>query len=237
MARKTTRPADLLDTPHYLKDDIFRNIVSIRISQNLFDDLSDDPEDWEVSIRLENSTKPRDPMPALNRAFEENYLAAIDFPFSRNWTATRYSDGTFGTWYGAPTLETTVHETVHHFRMQLEDVGFDRDAPVIRERKVYLVAADALVFDLRGKVKVAPELLHSTDYRLCQSIGRHIHARHAGLMTRSARCDGDCVAIFASQHLSNPRIHCYLTYVFDPSTREVRVQRQAGKNWLRIAER
>ncbi|WP_420466060.1 RES family NAD+ phosphorylase [Panacagrimonas sp.] len=235
MRGKRHQATSLLDTPRYFRDDAYRNVVSIRVSQDLFDDLSANPTDWEAAIRLESHTKPRDPLPALNRAFEKHYLAAIDFPFSRSWTATRYSDGSFGVWYGSPRLETTVFETVYHFCIQLKDAGFDQGEPVIRERKVYRVEVDALVFDLRGKVEQAPDLVHPSDYRLCQSIGLRIRDRHAGLITRSARCDGDCLAIFAPRHLSDPRLHCYLTYIYEPAHRRVRVQRQPGRDWLRIA--
>ena len=38
--------------------DLARNIKSIRISQNLFDDLSDDPADWEIAQQHELATKP-----------------------------------------------------------------------------------------------------------------------------------------------------------------------------------
>jgi len=38
--------------------DVAHNIKSIRVSQNLFDDLSDDPADWEIAQQHELATKP-----------------------------------------------------------------------------------------------------------------------------------------------------------------------------------
>lgn len=38
--------------------DLARNIKSIRVSQDLFDDLSDDPADWEIAQQHELATKP-----------------------------------------------------------------------------------------------------------------------------------------------------------------------------------
>lgn len=229
-------PEGLLDTTIHLRSDLYRNIVSIRVSQHLYDDLSDDPADWEAAIAVEVTCKPRDPFPVLNRAFDEDYLAAIDYPFSNRWTATRYSDGSFGVWYGSPELETTVHETVHHFRTQLADSGFDQDQLVVRERKVFLVAADAIVFDLRGKVAAMPQLVHPTDYGLTQAVGRAIAGNHPGLITRSARCAGDCVALFAAKYLSNNRDFCFLTYIYQPDTGAVRVQRTPGVDWLIVPQ-
>lgn len=226
-------PADLLDAAVHLRADVFRNIVSIRVPQNLYDDLSASGEEWEAAIVVEVASKPRDAIPVLNRAFDDGYLAAIDYPFSHGWTATRFSDGTrYGVWYGSPQLETTVHETAHHFRAQLADSGFaDRD--VIRERKVYLVAADALVFDLRGKTEEHPALVAPADYAFTHEVGRAIATGgHPGLLTRSARCAGECVALFAARYLSAPRDHCFLTYAYVGATGQVRVQRHPGVDWM-----
>ena len=119
--------------------DLMRNIVSLRVSQDLFDDLSDRPADWDAAIALEVATKPpafTSAQPVLHRPFEEaRWNDAIHYPF-RHWMRSRYSDGSFGVWYGADSIETTVHETVHHWRSGfLQDAGFTR--PGIRaERKL-----------------------------------------------------------------------------------------------------
>ena len=39
-------------------EDLIRNIVSIRESQDLYDDLSDDPNEWEMAQNLEDDVKP-----------------------------------------------------------------------------------------------------------------------------------------------------------------------------------
>jgi len=92
--------------------DVAHNIKSIRVSQNLFDDLSDDPADWEIAQQHELATKPHtygSPNTIIDRPFEEaDWLNAIEFPF-RNWAASRFCDGSFGIWYGSDLVETTVH--------------------------------------------------------------------------------------------------------------------------------
>src|SRR5687768_17412866 len=94
-----------------LHSDLLRNIVSLRVSENLFDDLIDDPAAWATAQQLELETKPHfftNQIPVINRPFEEaEWNEAIQYPF-KNSSQSRYSDGTFGVWYGGDTLETTV---------------------------------------------------------------------------------------------------------------------------------
>lgn len=81
-----------------LKDihsDLFRNIVSLKKSKNLYDDLSDDAEAWSSAVQLEIETKPKifsNQDPAINRPFEEaKWNEAIGYPF-RNSSQSRFSE-------------------------------------------------------------------------------------------------------------------------------------------------
>ena len=217
--------------------DAHRNIVSLRESQDLYDDLTPNPQSWQAAIDLELATKPptyRSPRPIIDRPFEEAvFNEAIRFPFE-HWTTSRYSDGTFGVWYGADTLETGVHETVHHWRsLLLGDVGWDTREGVMIERKVYLVRCDAALLDFRSKVAAHPALIDPVDYHFTHLVGARMHHDgHPGLLSRSARCDGNIFAVFKPQVLSNPRSLCYLTYRVE--TGSVVVERQPGDVLLRI---
>src|SRR4030066_1464221 len=159
-----------------LHQDLARNIKSIRVSQNLFNDLSDDPADWEIAQQHELATKPHtyeSQVTIIDRPFEEaDWLNAIEFPF-RNWASSRFCDGSFGIWHGSDKVETTVYETVHHWRYRfLADAGFDdlvtrgtRDS-ITGERKVYWVRCDAALLDLRARATEYPDLVHPTRYHL-----------------------------------------------------------------------
>jgi len=200
---------------------LLRNIKSIVVSQDLFDDLSDDPRDWDVAQRHEMNTKPPTYESAntiIDRPFEEaDWFAAIGFPF-REWTESRYSDGTFGIWYGADTLETSIHETVYHWRRMLADSELDKDIsegrrpPISGDRKVYNVRCDAVLPDLRVRTTDYPALI-ADDYGFTQQIGSRLHhERHPGMAAKSARYDGDCYAILNPGVLSKPQAICYLSY-------------------------
>ena len=216
--------------------DLMRNIVSLRVSENLFDDLSAAAEDWDAAIALERMSKPQlfaSPLPVIHRPFEEaHWNDAIAFPF-RHWLRSRYSDGSYGVWYGSDAVETTVHETVYHWRQGLlADAGYDQ--PGIRiERKLYRVRCDAALVDLRPALKRFPALVHPADYTLTQQVGAKLrHEGHPGLVSKSARCEGEVCAVFNAQVLSNPRAVGYLSYT---TTQDgVRVERQPGRTWLRL---
>jgi len=218
-------------------DDIHRNIVSLRESENLFDDLIDSSEGRKSAIDLEAETKPHtyvSHQPIIDRPFEEAaYNEAIDYPFE-HWIETRYSNGSFGVWYGTDTLETGIHETIHHWRNGLlEDAGWKNVEGIIGERKIYNVRCDAVLLNFIPKLDTFPSLVDPNNYDYTHRVGARIHHEgHPGLTSHSARCEGDIFAIFNPQILSNPRQVCYLTYRIESGS--VMVERQPGETLFQI---
>lgn len=223
-------------TLHNFHDDAFRNIMTIRETQDLYDDLSADPADWDVAIAAEMAVKPPYTQhPIIERPFEEAiYQNAIEFPF-KNWMESRYSDGHFGVWYGAANLETTVHETVHHWRRMLDAVEEfpHHDTSIVGERRVFLVRCDAALLDFRVRIADFPSLVEPHDYRFTQEAGRRVHHEgHPGIVTKSAHCEGDMFAILRQSVLSNPRNCCDLTYKLDTASGRVTIERQVGTTMM-----
>lgn len=218
-----------------IHQNIARNIVSLRVSQDLFDDLTDDPEAWQAAQFLEMETKPKlfnSHQPIIDRPFEEaEWNTAIGYPF-KNASQSRFSDGAFGVWYGANSIETTVYETAYHWKHNLlDDAGFDKPGVVI-ERRVYMVQCDSLLIDLRPQVKTHPEIIHASDYTATHIIGNKLHREgHPGLISKSARfAHGDVYAIFTPNVLSNPVHACYLTY--RNTTGGIEIEREPGVVWM-----
>lgn len=209
-----------------LDRNLFRNVVSLRRSQDLFDDLSDDPADWEAAIALELDSKPdghRSPQPIIDRPFEEAaFVAAVEFPFD-NWSHSRFSRGRYGVWYGSESLETTVHETIHHWRYGfLADAGLADQEGATIERRVYRVHCRGALINLVSKQSEWPELC-ADDHDFCQALGERIHHEgHPGIWTPSARCAGINAALFTPRLLSAPRNYCYLTYRIEQGSVTVR---------------
>ncbi len=224
---------EMFNLTRELEQDVFRNIVSLRETQNLFDDLDAEETSTEVAIRAEMRVKANIPSGLIARGF--HYSTAIGYPFqSEPFMASRFGDGTYAVWYGSLELETTVFETAHHMiRNELSIEGLVEE--VVRERAVYAVHCRAVLIDLVGKEAVFP-LLTADDYAFCQPIGRRIHHEgHPGLLAPSARRPGGTnTVIFNPEVLHNPRHHCFLSYRLDPRRGRVTIERQREQEWLII---
>ncbi|MPZ43329.1 MAG: RES domain-containing protein [Betaproteobacteria bacterium] len=215
--------------------DLVRNIKGIRVSQNLFDDLSDSTEDQAVAMAAELASRVPSDAPLLTRPFD--YGAAAAYPFvSFNAHSTRFSDGLdYGVWYGSLELETTVHETVHHWREFLAASFATEDREIVSERRVLQARCDAILIDLRSKDRREKRLVDRHDYRFTHALGRYLKQQNQnGLMVRSARCEGVNAALFNPRVLSRARDLCFLTYRTNPSRDVVRVERTPGRKWLEI---
>lgn len=217
--------------------DVVRNIVSIRTSQDLFDDLSANPDEWLLAQQVEGEVRPppyQSRATIIDRPFEDAaWFNAIHWPF-RHWQASRFSDGRFGAWYGSDSVETTAFESAYHwYRGLLSDAGLENER-VIGERKVYWVACSAALLDFRAAVVAYPDLIHKTDYTLPQSVGVRIHHEgHPGLLVPSARRPGgENFVVFNPAVLSNPRHCCQLTYRLEGEV--IAVEKQVGESWLQI---
>lgn len=219
----------LFDKTRDFDDDAYRNIVSLRESEDLFSDLSDgDGQLSAVAAAAEIRVKSAIPSGLIQRGF--HYTTSITYPFEHEpYLRTRYGNGSFGVWYGALALETTIHETAFH--MVKEETGIEGNhGPIIRERAVYLVHCRALLIDLTGKAKAFPGLV-ADDYGLTHQIGERLHQEgHPGLLAPSTRhAGGTTLVALTPVVLSSPRSFCYLTYSCDPVQRTVSVERQPGE--------
>jgi RES domain len=218
--------------------DWHRNIVSLRRSVDIYADLVDDPRDADVLVRHEITTKRAQAEPAIvSRPFEEAAIydpvaAAIRWPFEHPCNS-RFSRGVYGVWYGAISLETSVRETVHHFRRNTlaADIAARSKKPIVQERRVHLVNCSALLVDLRARTRREPRLLDADDYSVCQALGADLRAAGMpGILTYSARhARSEIVAVFTASALTDPRTVCYLTYTLFVDSGKVIVERTPGK--------
>ena len=219
----------VLSQPIQFRERVFRNIKSLRHSEDLFDDLTDDPNQFELAHQVEAATRAPVDGPAIRRPFDD----VIGFPFT-HFSNTRFSDGTFGVFYGSRTLDTTIYETVYHWWRFLKDSSFDQEA-VVGERRVHRVQVDALLFDCQDMYHEHPGLVDPLSYEFTHRVGGHLHhLGRDGLLTKSARCDGINTPIFLPERLSDPQISSYLTYYLKPTQNRVRVEKQRGKAYMNV---
>lgn len=216
----------LFDKVRDFDNDVFRNIVSLRESQDLFDDLIDEEGATRYAIAAEAHVKSNLPLGLIERGF--HYTIAVEYPFTNEpFLLSRYGNGSFGVWYGALDLETTICETLHH-TMREESKVEGLTGVLKRERAVYLVRTRAILIDLVGKEKKYPSLI-SDNYVLTQQIAERVHKEHPGLLAPSARHPGTNVVAFTPKILSNPRVNCYLTYTYDYQKKTAAVERREGE--------
>ena len=219
----------LLDTTRDFDDKVYRNIVSLRESEDLFDDLTGgDPSLSAVAVESEARVKSHIPLGMVERGF--HYTTSITYPFEHEpYLKTRYGDGSYGVWYGSLALRTTIHETAFHM-VQEEAKIEGNTGPIYRERAVYLVRCKALLIDLSGKGVEFPDLI-GPDYVFTQQIGARLHREgHPGLLAPSARRrEGINLVALTPAILSDPALYCYLTYACDLARRAVTVERTVGK--------
>ena len=226
---------DLIRTAADYHGDLARNIKTIRESQALFDDLSPDPADWSVAIAAESQDYIVSAAPLVTRPFD--YGAVITYPFvPHHWQQTRFSDGLhYGVWYGSLEMETTVPESIYHWRRFIEDSFAGEDRTIRGERRVFDVRCDAIVMDLRGREARFPQLVDRASYAYTHALGRYLHDQgQNGVLVRSARAAGDNAAILRPHVLSSVRDRCYLTYATNPVRDEVVVTRQGGEVWMTV---
>jgi hypothetical protein len=216
--------------------DLLRNIPGARASQDLFDDLSADPGDWDIAIATEGRQRIPTAAALITRPFDYGSVVGYSFDAS-HWQATRYSDGTrFGVWYGSLAIETTVYETAWHWYRFVRDSFPAEDRSITTDRRVFAVRCDALLIDLRGREAAWPELCSRRSYALTHRVGLLVHEQGLnGLLAQSARCDGVNAAIFKPERLSDVRHRTYLTYRMNPVRDAFVAERAPGRRWISLS--
>jgi hypothetical protein len=125
---------------------------------------------------------------------------------------SRFSDGSFGVYYAARTLETAVRETAYHRGRFLEST---QEPPGEIDMRAYVGRPVKPYLDVRG---MKYDALHDpNDYTLSQAFAKPLRdAGEWGLTYRSVRHEGgECIAAFRPQAVSIPIAGAALAYVWD----------------------
>jgi len=216
---------DLFDTAINFNDLVLRNIPAKDPKYHVFDDLSDNPEDWDQAEKICSSS-------------DEIQYQAIENVFNRKSKfPSRFSDGSFPVWYGALELKTTFYETHFHWRRLLTDAGFlnfsHTKNPIYAIRKVFEVNCKSILIDIRSKLKkyafiLDPDIRH---YGKTQEIGLKLSQEIPGLMTLSARVSpGINIVIFNKNILHSPHHYDDFLYVINPLEPNKTIIRRKGSS-------
>ena len=127
-----------------------------------------------------------------------------------NPLGSRFSDGSYGIYYCAQSLETALAEVRFHQQRFLQ---WTAEGPLRLDLRLYLTDLDARLIDAR---KLA-ELHHPDDYRPPQRFGREMHAAgRDGVLYRSVRHEGGlCAAVFRPKVLGPCRQGAHYAFHYD----------------------
>jgi hypothetical protein len=130
---------------------------------------------------------------------------------------TRFTDGTFGAYYAAESLETAIAETRYHSGKFLHAT---REAPMEQEKRCYVADVSCDLHDIRTRRRDLPEIYDPVSYGASQKLGRELRdAGSNGLAFESVRrTGGECVAVFRPRFVQNVRQGVHLRYAWDGNT-------------------
>ena len=199
----------------------FRVIPSRYPTIHLFERVAT-PAEWEALYWIESLTNPRlrdevgdiELVPREERAFGPGG-SVIMAPFTHlDPSGSRFADGTFGAFYGAAALATSVAETCYHREVFLRAT---RQDPLELDMRSYLADVSASFHDLRGKRAQMPDIYDPDSYISSQVLGRQLKRGGSnGVVYDSVRhASGECLAIFRPKLILNIRQGVHLRYVWD----------------------
>jgi len=199
-------------------------IVASRLPTiHLFERVAD-PADWDALYMLEAKTNPRlrqeagdlSLVPVADRVGGPN-ASIVMAPFTHlSPPGTRFTDGHFGAYYAAESVDTAIAETRFHRENFLRATS---QPPIELEMRCYVADVACELHDLRGRRMELPDIYDPASYAASQKLGRELRDLGSnGIAFDSVRrIGGQCVAIFRPRLVQNVRQSVHLRYAWDGS--------------------
>jgi hypothetical protein len=186
-------------------------------------DWAESKEELEQIALLEGMTNERilADLGSINLVGDEDWVSGVgSTPLMASFThigcASRFSDGSFGVYYAANTLQAAIRETVFH--RERFYAASNEPACSISMRE-YIAKVQKPLVDLTGNEYNNLFNPNPEHYKCSQDVGKKIHGdKEWGLVYPSVRETGaQCVAIFRPPALTIPIQGCHLKYIWDGS--------------------
>ena len=209
-------------TAHAVRLAPCHRIVASRMPTiHLFERVAD-PADWDALYELESMTNPRirnevgelHLVPKADRVSGAN-ASIVMAPFTHlSPQGTRFTNGRFGAYYAAESIDTAIAETRFHRENFLRATS---QAPTELEMRCYLADVACELHDLRGKRIELPDVYDPMSYAASQKLGAELRASGSnGVAFDSVRrAGGECVAVFRPRLVQNVRQSVHLRYAWD----------------------
>lgn len=179
-------------------------------------------QDWEALYWLESLTNPRlrDEIGEIELVAPEDRVfgpggSVIMAAFTHiNPDGSRFADSTFGAFYAAASLDTSIAETRFHREVFLRAT---REGPMELDMRSYLCDVSASFHDIRGKRDQMPDIYDPDSYVASQKLARSLKlAGSNGVVYDSVRhAGGECLAIYRPRLIQNCRQGSHLRYIWD----------------------
>lgn len=188
---------------------------------NLFDRVAD-AADFDALYALESLTNERvrdelghvERVPRAQRIFGPGSGPIMAAFTHVNPLGSRFGNGHWGVFYAARERATAVAETRHHHGLFL---AATRQGPMHLPMRLYHVAIDARLHDLRPVGAVPDAIYDPADYGASQALGATLRAAgSAGVAYRSVRhARGFCAGLFQPLGARGCAHAAYLLYAWD----------------------
>jgi hypothetical protein len=200
----------------------YRIVASRLPTIHLFERVAD-PADWDALYELESRTNPRirtnlgelHLVPVADRVGGGPNASIVMAPFTHlSPPGTRFTDGHFGAYYAAESIDTAIAETRFHRENFLRATA----QPAIElEMRCYLADVACELHDLRGRRTELADIYDHSSYAASQKLGSSLReAGSNGIAFDSVRRNGgECVAVFRPRLVQNVRQGVHLRYAWD----------------------
>lgn len=199
----------------------YRLIASRYPTVGLYDEIAD-PADLDVVFAIEALTNPRirgelgqlELVQPADRVSGPGTTPIMSAFTHLNPEGSRFSNGSYGVYYAADTLDTAIAEVSHHravFLSRTDEPAIDIDMRLI------LADLDAKLHDLRALGKASAPLLDPDSYAAGQVLGARLRERGSwGVVYPSVRrAGGQCVGILRPRALHRARQGKHLALHWD----------------------
>jgi RES domain len=187
----------------------------------LFDRVAD-PEDLDIVYAIEGLTNDRlrDEAGDINLVLPHERISGpgttpIMAAFTHlNPEGSRFTDGSYGVYYAAKTIDVAVAETRFH---RARFLSATNEPPIEIDMRSYASNLNAELHDIRNQQHEMPEIYDPDHYASAQNLGRALRNDGSnGIVYDSVRFSGgECVAVFKPNRLAPVRQGPHFCYVWN----------------------
>jgi hypothetical protein len=189
----------------------------------LFERLTNDAAVWDALIELEQRTNPRvrDELGNISLVSPEDRVTGVGASYVMasfthfNPKGSRFSDGSYGVYYAASSIETAIAETVFHFEQFARDSG---DPARTEDMRVLVGQVKSDFEDVSAlPANEQAQILDPDSYAAGQAYGRILQEENSlGVVYASVRqLGGQCVGAFKPRAVRLPHQERHLKYHWD----------------------